>query len=750
MVKSYPQARRYALSLTLLGILTSSVALPGHVARADAPPQSADTAAAVASTPQEAPVDFLARQVEYDDVNQTITALGEVEITQNGKIVKADRVIYSLTNETVAADGNVVLMEPNGDVHFADQVDFTGDFKNGFVKKLRSVLADGSRFTAEEGQRRNGVVTEMKGATYTPCEPCKLDPEKPPLWQIKADKVVHDTEAHTVTYGDATFEMVGVPFAYVPYFSHPDGTIKQKSGFLTPSFSLNSQQGFGVEPRYYWAIDPSTDATFATRIYSKQVPVLIGQYRKRFENADLELNASTTYSSRKDSSAGVTTEKDEAVRGHFFGEGLWDIDDKWRAGFEAQLASDDQYLRQYDLSSDNVLENEIFLERFDDRDYAVARAIAFQDVRVSDRATDQPNIFPEIQASFLGDPNDLLGGRWSADFSALGLTRKGSGQDVIRGSTQLGWERKDIFDIGLVNTISTAIRGDFYNIPNRDETLLGAGGDGGATATRFFPMVHNVTSYPFVNNFERAQVVFEPTVALTATSNVDNDSDVPNEDSQDVQLDPTGIFEADRFPGIDRVEDRTHITYGARTGVYALDGSQAELFLGQSHRLNDGDNPFPQGSGLNEQESDIVGHFLARYKNYLNLNYRFQFASENLQSELHEFNSYTVMGPVDFYTSYLYARALAGTDIDENREQIYGALGYKFAEEWKLRGAARYDLGENDGLRTADLGLDYSGQCLTVSTTARKNYTDDDTGNNATEILLRIGFKNLGEVTSGQ
>lgn len=736
MSKSLHPARRHLLKLTLLGLLCSASAFPLLSARAE-----------VVSS-EDAPVDFTAQQVAYDDINQTVVALGDVEITQNGKVVKADRVTYNLVSETVQADGNVAMLDTNGDVHFADKVDFKDDLRNGYIKKLRSVLADGSRFTAEEGHRRDGTTVEMTDATYTPCEPCKLEPEKAPLWQIRAGKVTHDEVEHDITYNDATFEVYGAPVAYVPYFSHPDGTIKQKSGFLTPTFSLDSQQGFGVEPRYYWAIDPSRDATFATRIYTQQAPLFLGEYRQRFEKGELELNGSTTYSDRYDSSAGEKVHIDDELRGHLFTKGLWDIDDKWRAGFGTQLASDDQYLRQYDISSDNILENEVYAERFDNRDYAVARALAFQDIRVSDRATDQPNILPELQAGFYGDPNDLLGGRWDVGVSALGLTRKGSGQDVVRGSINAGWERRDVFSIGLVNTLSAGARADVYTTPQRDSSL--AGGDGDSTAARLFPSINNVLSYPLVKNLDDAQVIIEPTIALAATTDVDNDGDIPNEDSQDVQIDSTNIFDANRFPGLDRVEDETHATYGLRTGIYQPDGSQTEFFIGQSYRFSDTDNPFPQGSGLNSQESNIVGHFISRYQDMFNLNYRFQLASENFQSEQHELTGSATFGPVDLFANYLYARALEGTDLSENREQVYGGIGWRFADDWKVRTAARYDLGENEGIRLADLGLDYTGQCLLLSLTGRKNYTDDETGDNGTEVFLRVGFKNLGEFATGE
>ncbi len=699
---------------------------------------------------EEAPVDFAAASVEYDEANQKVTALGDVEIIQSGRIVKADRVVYDLKTEVVSAEGNVALLEKNGDVHFVDKADLAQAMKNGYIKKLRSVLADGSRFTAEEGRREDGVRTVMEDATYTPCEPCKANPEKPPSWQIRADKVIHDNDEHTITYKDATLEVAGTPIAYVPYFSHPDGTIKQKSGFLAPIFNLSSNLGFSATPQYYLAIDETQDATLGVRTFIEHMPMLLGEYRKRFNDAELEVSGGVNYSDRTDSSGGEYEYVDDEMRGHFFGKGLWDINEKWRAGFDAAVASDDQYMRQFDITSDDVLENEIYVERFDDRDYATLRAFSFQDLRISDRAADQPNVLPEALVSFLGQPGDTFGGRWSFDASTLGLMRDGSGQDVLRGSATAGWERKDIFDIGLVNVISASIRGDVYNVPKRDEDLLGSG-DGDSSSSRFYPVLHNVTSYPMVNNIsDEAQVVFEPIVSFTAVSDVKNNSDIPNEDSQDVQLDANNLFEPNRFPGLDRVDDSSHVTYGARVGAHGADGSMGEIFLGQSYRLDDDDNPFPAGSGLDTQTSNYVGEINAILKGDLNVNYRFELSSQDFSSERHELDASAVIDRFTLSGAYFFARSLEGTDLTTSREQIYSSIAYDFSDEWRSTLSGRYDLSEEDqGLRNAGLLVEYLGQCYTVSASAVRNFTFESTGDAGTEVMLRVGLKNLGEFGSG-
>lgn len=677
-------------------------------------------------------VDLTSNTVSYDETGQILTAEGEVEIIQLNKILRADKVVYNIATDKVHAYGHVVFLEPSGNIHFADEVELEEEMKNGFVKKLRSVLADGSRLNAAEGQRIDGTKIILKEATYTPCDPCKANPEKPPVWQIRADQVTHDETDHSVSYDDARFEFYGVPVAYTPYFSHSDGTIKQKDGFLPPRFSLDSQLGFGASSGYYWGISPSEDATLGAKVFSKENPQLFGQYRKRFDDAETQLDASLTH-----------TDADGA-QGHIFGEGLWDIDEKWRAGFNGQLTTDDTYLRKYNITSEDVLENELYAERFDNRDYFTARALAYQDIRVSDRSADQPNILPEISSHFMGDPNALLGGRWEIGLSSLNLLRKGNGQDVFRGSADISWERRDEVPIGLVNTLTLDSRGDYYEISDRDENSI-VGGSGGTRAFRFYPVLNDVVSYPVAKNMDGAQVVIAPTASLTLSPKVKNDTNIPNEDSQDVQIDASNIFEANRFPGIDRVEDGNHATYGARTGVYLNDGSKGEVFLGQSYRFDKEDNPFPDGSGLSTQKSDVVGQIVGNYQDLYSLDYRFQLASTNLQSERHEIDGMATIGKAHLTGTYLYARALEGTDLDVSREQVQGSLSYDITPEWMVSTGVRYDLSEDQkGLRYTDVGLIYAGQCMGFSTHARRSFTDDDTGDSATEVTFQIDFKNLG------
>lgn len=696
-------------------------------------------------------VDLLADMLEHNETGQIVTARGNVELVQAGRILRADQISYNLAVDVVKASGNVVLNDEAGDTYFADNFELSQKMKEGFVRGLHGLLADGSRFTAVEGeQAQGGAKMIMSEATYTPCEPCKNNPDKV-IWQLKADKVIHHKDEQRISYEDATFELGGVPIMYVPYFSHPDGSVKRKSGFLTPRIGFDSELGTTFRQEYYWDIAPNQDATVGVITASKKAPVLLGEYRHRFEKAFIQAEGSTTYSDYFDSVSGVTVQQDKAWRGHLFSEGIWDINDKWRAGLNLEITSDDQYLRQYNITNKDILENNLYLERFSDRDYALARISAFQDIRVSSRQADQPNILPEIHSRFLGDPGGILGGRWSLEASALGLGRDGGGQDLNRASLEAGWQRRYVSGLGLASTLDLITRGDVYNVNDRDIADIDASRSESASEVRGFVKGNFKTAYPIQKRFERMQWLVEPMVSVTSASNVDVSNNIPNEDSQDVFIDPMTLFNVDRFPGYDRIEDRSRATYGIRTGLFGYEGYRGEIFFGQSYRFDSGDNPFPVGSGLSEDKSDYVGQISTSMGGNLDLDYRFQLDENNYSSKRHEVDFVGRAGPVTATTRYFYAAGLGGTDLTDSREQIRTGLRYQLDDQWSFSGSVQYDFADkNKGIRNATSGFEYSGQCLTFGLTGQRTYTSAASGDSDTSIIARIGLKNLGEFqTSG-
>ena len=696
-------------------------------------------------------VDLLANEIIYDEMQELVTAIGAVELTQSGRILRANKISYDLTQDKVQAQGDIVLNELTGDVYFADKIELKDQMKNGFVTGLKSVLSDGSRFTAEQAEKISDLKIILEKASYTACEPCKKDPDKAPIWQIKSDKVTHHKDEARISYEDASFEVAGVPIAYTPYFSHPDGSVDRKSGLLTPSVGFDSGVGAFYAQEYYYNISPSQDATIGATVMTDANPLLTGEYRKRYKDAEINVNAGITYNERQDIINDQEVTQEDDFRGHLFADGLWNINEKWRAGTQLEYVSDDQYLRRYNFSNDDILESKIYAERFDKRNYALGRMIRFKDIRVSDRAEDQPNILPEIYSSFIGAPNSALGGRLDIEVSALNLGRAGDEQDVLRGTSKVGWEKRHISNIGLISDLDINLRGDAYRANDReiatDENSLSSD----ATAIRGFANAQYKASMPFEKITKNAQVIIEPIAAINAGTNINKNDDIPNEDSEDTFLDTTNIFNSNRFPGYDRIEDRSHATYGVRTGLHNFNGNKAEVFVGQSYRFekDEDENPFPKGSGLSERQSDLVGSLSIDVANTLNLYYATRLDNDNLASKRHELSGNAKIKNLDLNMRYFYANALEGTDLDDEREQIQTFGRYHFNDQWSAYSGIQYDLAEQtEGLRRFRYGVDYKGQCINVGIGGERKLTRDFSGDSGTTILVRLGLKNLGDFES--
>jgi LPS-assembly protein len=323
----------------------------------------------------------------------------------------------------------------------------------------------------------------MTKGVYSPCNLCAEDPTRPPLWQVKAVKLTQDNVSHDVRYEDAWLEVKGVPVAYTPYFSHPDPTVKKRSGFLPPSMGSSSDLGFIVQVPYFFNISPSEDLTLTPTMTSDEGPLLSADYRRHFQKG------------RLDALASITQDSEEDVRGHIDAEGRFDIDKTWRWGFEAQRTTDDTYLRRYSFESPQSLTSRLYTEGFRGRNYFAANAYAFQGLEATDDPGTTPLVLPMLDYRHVGEPGKF-GGRSRMDVNLLSLVRS-DGTDTRRFSVNAGYDIPYVGPIGDVYTLSTSLRGDIYQVNdlerNDQENYNGV-------TERLIPEIALNWRYPFVQS----------------------------------------------------------------------------------------------------------------------------------------------------------------------------------------------------------------------------------------------------------
>ena len=682
------------------------------------------------------PALLLADEVTYDSKTHVITATGHVEVTRGGRRLLADTLRYDQDTDRMEAEGNVALVDPSGDTLFADRVVLSGDLKEGVGEQLRARLTDGSLVAAAGGRRTGGVRTDFERAVYSPCPLCP-NSDAPPLWQLTAREVTHDQETHDITYRDAFFELDGVPIFYTPYFTHPDPTVKRRSGFLAPSFGHDSALGFSVQPIYYYAPAPNYDVTLSPIFYTQENPLLAVEYRHLLESGRFQLNGSGTYASKPIQQEGEPQPSGDTFRGAIDGTGRFALPHGWQSGFDLQAASDDTYLERYGFSNENVLNSRLFAERFWQRDYATVNAYGFQGLREQDDQGLIPIALPWAHLRLVSDPW-RWGSRFSVDTDALALTRT-DGLDTRRLSGTGAWQLPWYSPIGDRYELRLDVRGDFYQTNGDPQTFEENGAN---VIGRVIPRATLHWSWPWIGEVFGTSQVIEPVAMATVASGGHNSGDIPNEDSQDFEFDDTSLFEPDRFPGLDRVQGGPSIAYGVRFGNYTGRQIVSGLF-GQAYAF-DNDVQFDPSTGLDEKLSDYVGRVDLAPTEWIDLRYRFRLDKNDLTYVRNELGVAIYQPRVSFDLGYLMLEDDPALQSTEEREEIRSGVSVRPLDTVSLSATHRYDLA-GDRTVSWDVRMIYTHPCLQLIAGVERRNTSDRDAESATTVLFRIVLKNLGE-----
>lgn len=684
-----------------------------------------------------------ADEATYDQNTGVVTARGNVEIAHGELVLRADTITYDEKNDKVIADGNGVLLEPSGEVKFFERAEFTNAMKDGVAEGFRMLLSDDSRLAAIRGTRTGGVVTTLDKAVFSPCDLCKKDPTRAPLWQVRAVRVTHDSERKEIEYKDAYMDFFGIPVFYTPYFSHPDPSVKRRSGILTPSYGSDSDFGYVLKVPYFWEISPSEDITITPHLMTDQASVLAANYRRRFSNAEVEVDASGTTPEREDSAGSPVGGTD--FRGHIFAKGTVHHSPIWRSSFQIQNASDDTYLRRYKFPQPEreTLTTKFNTEGFKGRNYAQVSAYSFQGLRETDDPGSSPLVLPFGEYNFVSDPA-ANGSFLTADASILAITRD-QGTDSRRLAFNGGWHLPYTASTGEIYTLSASVRTDLYSV-NDVETAPGITENG--FAGRVMPQLMGQWRYPFVRGDDNGTQLVEPVAAVVVAPNGGNPDKIPNEDSLDVEFDDTNLFDSNRFTGVDRFESGTRFVYGLNWGYYANNGGVVEAFAGQSHRLR-AEPSFSESSGLRDKTSDIVGRLRLSPGQWIDLLYRVRFDPEEQAARRHQLG--LSAGPSRFKVgvNYLFLDETNATSEFSDREELILSFSAQLTKYWSASGYIHEDLAPNGGTISEGLGLVYTDECFTFRVQGLRTFTSDRDLKPTDSLMFILTFKHLGEIASG-
>ena len=707
-----------------------------------------------APTPAEPDVNFSADQVTYDSEADIITAQGRVRLDRDGNYVAADQIMWTRKTGAVVATGNVVVVNPQGDKLIGEKVTLTNSLRDGTIENLLVVLDTGGRIAATRGTRVNGVTT-LENAVYSPCPvTTPAGCPKNPSWKIVAAKVVQDPTTHRIRFQGGRLSLFGVTLPLLPVFSvgtgaNGDGT----SGAMVPDIAFSNSNGLELSTPYYWRFASNRDFTLTPHIYSKTLPAIEGKYRNLNPLGAFQLGAFLTYGRIDNADIdGTTISRHNAIRGYFEGNGKFQLTPYWSITSSLRAATDKTVTRRYDISRDDVLRNFIDAERITPNSYISIAGWAFQGLRVDDVQKRIPIVLPAIDARFIL-PITPLGGKVQVQGNSLAILRI-DGQDTQRAFASARWDLRKLTRMGQELTLTAFARGDVYHTDDSAKTSVAAYAGRDGWHFRGIGALAADMRWPFIGPALGGTQRITPRVQIVLTPPTPNLS-IPNEDARSVDLEDSNLFALNRFPGYDRWEDGSRITYGIE---YTLDRPNVSIdtIIGQSYRLTRATSIFPDGTGLTDRWSDVVGRTRVRFGRFIDLTHRFRIDKDNFAPRRNELD--LTIGSEQTYAQIGYLRLnrnITSTVEDlRDKEELRLAARVKFAHYWSIFGATVIDLTDarEDPLSLADgyqpvrhrLGISYEDECLDLGLSWKRDYERIGDFRKGSTFALRIAFKGLG------
>ena len=732
-------------------------------------------------TPANGPMLVQATEIKYDYTNNTVSAVGNVQIYYNGATIEADEVTYNQKTKRLLAQGNVRLTESDGKITYGQTIDLTDDYRDGFVNSLRLETADDTRFAAQRADRSQGNYTVLQNGVYTACEPCKDDPKKPPLWQVQAARIIHDQTEKMLYFEDARIEFFGVPLAWVPFMSAPDPTVKRKSGFLYPTVSDTTQYGLGIETPYFWALAPNYDLTFTAMETTRQGVLGQVEWRHRLMDGAYSIKAAGIFQQDPGyfaSRDGINSPTAQTFRGAVQTAGQFSLSDKWVWGWTGILVTDSQFLYDYRRSQftsafDPFLTgvaaegvSQVYLTGTGDRSYFDIRSIYYYGFSEQDVQAQLPVIHPVIDYSNVL-AHQVMGGEFSykinltslsrqeASFDAISQTAVNSGAcvsntadtavlipsncllrgipgDYSRFSAETDWRRTLVTSNGQEITPFFRLRGDFaaLNIENQPG-VSNYIAPGQSELARVMPTAGVEYRYPLIDVEPWGTQTIEPIAQLIVRPNETQIGKFPNEDAQSLVFDDSDLFKIDKFSGWDRVEGGGRANVGFQYTAQINRAGSVNVLFGESYQLF-GLNSFTAGvnditntgldSGLDKTASDYVARITYQPNSVYSFTARGRFDEQTFAVERFEAES---RANFDRWTlQLLYGNYAPQPELGFlfRRQGVLGGASVKLTQNWILLGSARYDLYAHE-FDQSRIGVGYTDDCFLLSLNWLTGYT---------------------------
>ena len=646
----------------------------------------------------------------------------------SAKTITADKIEYDIKNATIKTSGQTEIVNQSGqrmtlvDSYISqDGSSLTGD-------DIKLWIGD-HVYIESANIERTGDTTVARDALFTACDNCDGFGD---AWKISTHKIVYKMDERMLRFYSPVLWAYDIPVLWLPFFEMPDPGVKYKTGFLTPDFESTNKMGTQINIPLYVNFSDTHDMTFKLSYLTQENPLFQIEHRLNAMHSEYRTQASYTYNKAHES------------RWHIFNDDVIELGDNARATIFLERASDKTYLQKYGFYGDQpYLDSGAKLELFGQSAYAVADMHIFQEMRSEYRGnTTVPsgNILPNIRGVYQTSP--LFDETYMTFITdVLGVSGDGMSSQRVTGDARITspWTLWG----GNRLTLSLDARYDFYHF---DNTELIDNSNFTGYKNRFLPSGYVEWGLPLFRPSQTWTQVIEPRARLTVMRKTEEEQFGSNTDSAGTFLSDSTLFSDNRFSGYDLWENGTFADYGVRYSAFNnIDGTTAEVFLGQAYDFSDRAQTLDINSGYHHGASDYVGRLGYNNNKWLDVATRFRldrtdFSLRHMETSLH------IGGNRNFLNiGHIWSQQFQETQARENNinEAVLGA-GIQLSNRWALRWNGIYNMTLGDFQRHGG-GVFYEHPCYYLSVEYRHDNAVKEDYEGTTTFQFRFGMSIDGQ-----
>ena len=650
-------------------------------------------------------VKIIADEIKVNDKTKNIQANGNaIAISGKGAKIKSDFMEYNEIDGKISAKGNIVLSDVEGNTYFFEKLNSDKEINDFDGVNIRVRLDDGSRIVGSSFQKK-AEISSLENAEYTPCLEDQYLIQNCPGWKLKSKRIFQNNESKTIHYDHARIHIFNIPVFYLPYFSHPDPSVKKRSGFLMPTVETDQNLGDTFSLPVFYNIKSNLDLTFIPTIQSKSNNFYSINYRQLNDLGNFNIDASID---DNDDNTGTSN--------HFF------LDSNLNNPYGSlntfiQMSNNDTYMRKNKINKLTVLKSGLSFERAHENTYLSIDSIGYRHLAGSEQ---WEYVYPRLVYNIYDIENEIFEGNLSLN-NQFDFNKNLNDSYTTLASSQIDWNNGLVDrNNGLTFENSTNLRVVSISVDNKNNQ--------DTDNVRLFPQMSSIISYPLIKyNNNLSQIITPKVMPILAPYN--NYTDHQN-------ISSSNLFSSNRATSIEEWESGPRINYGIDWFIDNNDSSNVKFTIGQSYRFN------KNNSDTSEELSDyFLSANLELKNNYINnsvvvdrRDIDVKSISMNTYSELHDLKL-----KIDYdYTSGKYASI---------NEQIAIGGEYNFEEDFFLRFTGTKDIDTNKNIGY-QYGLLYENDCLGIDFNYYRDLTIDRDIKESDGYSFTIVLKPFGSTRS--